>query len=185
MGAYLHIELVQGVDSTLYLARVYVILDALSVANGRIFLLRLEVCLFGEVCSRSREAFHREVVQDECVDVAKPRSARHKNNRWNSRRGATGKIRPLGLDIKFRIIFSERFPLIISSSCLPLGGWNRRWTNFLGALTLATRESKACLIGVAVDVEDICSDRSWSASGAPRSKDEGFGGATKERTMEV
>lgn len=64
----------------------------------------------------------------------------------------------------FRRDVSERFPLIVCSSYkVLLRGCSKEarlgaGSYFLGDLTPSTRLSKACLAGVAVEADDICTE---------------------------
>lgn len=77
----------------------------------------------------------------------------------------------------FRREVSERFPLIVCSSCKVLQGecskdvrLGRSVSYFLGDLTPSTRLSKACLAGVAVEADDICTESQDMERGGARSR---------------
>lgn len=68
---YIRIEGIQGRDGRLDIPAVNGMLDLLSRLDGGVRLLWRQVCLFGEVGSGAWVPLHRQVVQDQSVDVTR------------------------------------------------------------------------------------------------------------------
>lgn len=68
--SYLRIKLVQCVYGVFYTPSMDSMLNVSPDCYSRVLLLWLKVRLFGKLGSRFRVPFHRQVVQDEGIDVA-------------------------------------------------------------------------------------------------------------------
>lgn len=67
--SHLWVEFIKSFNGGLNIATVYMILNFLSGADGRIVLVWLQICFLGEFCSRIGVALHRQVVQNQGIDI--------------------------------------------------------------------------------------------------------------------
>lgn len=114
MCSYLWVELVKLRDCLLNVAAVDGMLDILTSLDGSIPLLWPQVCLLTELGGSLGVPFHRQVVEDQSIDVARPTVsmvARHVDEGCDEEKSA-GQFRVNKLLQFLHTEFSERFPLI-------------------------------------------------------------------------
>lgn len=70
LSTYLGINLVESFDGGLKIASIDVLPNVPSSLNKFLILLRNKIGFLGKICSCLGIAFHSQVVQDQCIDVA-------------------------------------------------------------------------------------------------------------------
>lgn len=67
--SHLWIKFIESFNGSLNIATVYIVLNFLSGADGCVVLMWLQICFLGEFCRRIGVALHRQVVQNQGIDI--------------------------------------------------------------------------------------------------------------------
>lgn len=142
------------------------VLNLLTSFDGRVFLLGLQVCLFLELFGGLGISLHQKIVEDQSIDVAVMllaigpyRTTCDDRLDGQDKKGYSKVQGYTRLDAEFLLMDIREIPIKCDHHIAGCRSWEgkRSYKAYLfGDLTSATLVSKACLEGVAVEVEEVC-----------------------------